>query len=304
MCPTFGVHYSTFDASKSGWTFKGGPSFTKHMERKAILNWCSRFGLLGILPHSALSISLPVTITSSTWNIARDGVEKEHVRMNGKWITRDRDAFTHAEMTRLVAEAKGLRTESTRGRCISKSGKHSNGNVTVLFKDEILPGLRGSVPLANLLPRFFPGSEENDEFACPRPLTGEFWQIYTERWGDFRLTLLAFLEALGPVPSHLESGNLTALERFLEPAGVSLGFDSEGRVQEQWVCPSLLSSFARMFLQDILEGSRILVCDSCGRPVVTSAYQGRYCSQQCGWRHRKRRARTQRDSGTEATHEA
>src|ERR1035437_5702689 len=97
-----------------------------------------------------------------------------------------------------------------------------------------------------------------------------------------------------PDAAHTSGDSTSRLVSFhylLGPVGVQFSFEGERRIQENWVCPSLLSSFGRMAFQDLSKGMLVLRCDCCGAPFATSSYQGRYCSKQCGYRLRKRRAR-------------
>jgi hypothetical protein len=121
-------------------------------------------------------------------------------------------------------------------------------------------------------------------------LSQKFWEIYSERQTDFLDGALCLLDMAQPVfgSSYVR---LRVAEGLLEPVGVSLSLDSEGNIQEQWSCPSLLSSFARMLLQDLSRGMKVLRCECCRGPFVTDNWRARYCSKACGWRHRKRRAR-------------
>ena len=160
------------------------------------------------------------------------------------------------------------------------------------FLDPDGPTLK-TVPVATILTTYFPDFKDaGDNFRCPLPLTRDFWRIYSERVDDFLQTAVTFLTAVEPISALHDIGSLSWLESFLAPIGVSLSFDSTNQIQEQWVCPSLLSSFGRMAVQDLSAGMRVLRCNCCGGPFVTSSYQARYCSPACGWRQRKRRTRT------------
>jgi hypothetical protein len=155
----------------------------------------------------------------------------------------------------------------------------------------------GSKPVAEVLTKFFPDCvNDGERFECPLPLTPQFWKLYSERVHDFLEIAIAFVGAVEPFLAHRDGASLSQLEWFLEPIGISLSSDSEHRVQEGWVCPSLLSSFSRMALQDTSAGRRIVRCGCCGKPFVTSGYQARYCSKACGWRHRQRKSRLQKSN--------
>jgi hypothetical protein len=263
-------------------------------EQTEVLHWCSRFGLLGVLPHTAVTIQLPLRFGPHVGKGLH--FEREHVRVNGRWIRRMIAVCTPevAERHRFLKKDVKLlwKNDPTLGRLVRKSDRNYRVPTVFFQKQRGLTADRDeSLPLAHILHRFFPEfQDEGYQFECPLPLTPEFWKIYSERVEDFIKHAVAFLTAVEPVLSRRPRTDLAPLECLIEPVGTSLSFASNGDVQEQWVCPSLLSSFARMALQDTWAGMRILRCDCCGKPFVTSRYQSLYCSEACGWRHRKRRA--------------
>jgi hypothetical protein len=268
-------------------------------EQRKILDWCSRFGLLGILPHNALTIELPLRFAPRVGKGLH--FEREHVRVNGKWLRSVRATCTPPVAKRFQFFADDIdllnNDDPVLGALLGENDEYYRvPKIAHFSKDQtgITPHFNGNMPIAQVLPRFFPDFEAaGDRFECPLPLTPKFWRIYSERTHDFLESAIAFLGAVEPLLTHRAGASPLHLEWFLEPIGVSLSSDSEHGVQERWVCPSLLSSFARMALQDISAGRRIALCDCCGSPFVTSGYQARYCSQPCGWKHRKRRARLQ-----------
>jgi hypothetical protein len=153
-----------------------------------------------------------------------------------------------------------------------------------------------TAPLDLMIARYFPGYQGGgSKFECPKPLTPEFWKIYSEPLDSFALYALMFTAAItDPIVDTAETDAdpmNPGLANFLGPIGISLESDERGNVIETWLCPSLLASFARMALQDQSSGGRVLRCECCGMPFVSNAYQAHYCSTKCGDRHRKRRAR-------------
>jgi hypothetical protein len=145
---------------------------------------------------------------------------------------------------------------------------------------------------------YFPGIPEEQRltFEYPEPLSDEFWHLYSEPVEHFLRYAVFLLGALRPepIPSYLES--------LVDPIGLSLEEDENGHVAERWRCPSLLSALAKMAIQDACGGFRILACESCGTPFVSSAYQARYCSQTCAWRHRKHRSRLRAPTQAESVY--
>ncbi len=270
-------------------------------EQDAILGWCSRFGLLGILPHCALSMQLPIRFSPRVGKGLL--VDRKYVRVSGKWIR----SFS-AILTQPVAEDAELSEELI----VVVSSREEPADLTkwpYLGPDDefyripgaaflsraepfFSPTFDANVSMADVLQQFFPDIEHSDDQSeCPLPLTSAFWSSYSERLGDFVASAMAFLEAVESVLSHRSTAEPFGLEWFLEPIGVSLRLGPDRDVKEQWVCPSLLSVFARMALYDASADRRIRRCDCCGQLFVTSRPASRYCSQQCGWRHRKRRSR-------------
>ena len=285
---------AVFDEAESRWRLNRTAESLEFSEQNKILDWCSRFGLLGIMPHSAISIQIPPRTSS------RSGQEqKQHIRVNGQWIDcDDKIGMDGGKLITLFDLADTFETLLSRVRL--RSGEvqdlpkveSPHPIPTMSFLDAGGSTLR-TVPVAAILPTYFPDfKDEGDRFECPLPLSRAFWKIYSERVDDFLQTAVTFLTAVEPISASHDIGSLSWLESFLAPIGVSLSFDSTNQIQEQWVCPSLLSSFGRMAVQDLSVGMRVLRCECCGGPFVTGSYQARYCSQTCGWRQRKRRTRT------------
>jgi hypothetical protein len=151
---------------------------------------------------------------------------------------------------------------------------------------------------ADFLKLYFPQCD-TDRFECPLPLTEEFWKRYCEPVREIvSIARTFFFVANNPHSSDA----LHHLQTFIQPAGVALSPGPDGRIEERWQCPSLLSSFGRMLLQDISAGKRMLLCECCQQAFVTDNYQSLYCSQRCGYKVRQRRLRA-KTSGTNLTKE-
>jgi hypothetical protein len=276
-------------------------------DERQILGWCRQFGLLGILPHVARIIDLPLRFSPHVGK----GLyfERQNVLVNGKWIRyisgnihRSCAPYLKKRTNSFEQDLDLLKAEdpvfgpfvSTRNRLY----KAPRVKYFVRAQTALAPQFC-DVPADQILPKFFPESNAfSHRFECPLPLTKEFWSIYAEPVPHFLENAMLLLEAVEPVLSHRDSASLAHLGWLLEPVGVILLRDSEGQVREQGACPSLLSAFARMALEDISEGRRLVACECCGTRFLTDSYRARYCSERCGWRHRKRRALTRPDNGT------
>lgn len=247
---------------------------------QSISEWCSEHGLLGILPHIAESVVMAARWVRHRGPSMRASAT-EHYRSNGKWSTRQVwcsffegvDLGTPV-MGALLPISPGYspRCPGARVRHIEKYGREDRGlSEETLFESWC---------------DFFPTVLEDRQatYEYPRPLTDEFWRLYAEPVEVFLRYALILKQAV--------KSELSTLETLLEPIGVALNHNCEGRAMEQWRCPSLLSAFAKMAIQDLAGGSSVLRCPSCGLPFGSSAYQAVYCSPQCAWRYRKHRARS------------
>jgi len=211
-----------------------------------ILGWCSRFGLIGILPQTALTIETPRI--NQSWPRARGKrtIPIKHTRMNGEWVSSfegpidrqlpDQIPWASFRPMKPISEMPILNLRDV--PYISDLLDRGNDIRCPL---PLSPQLESS-PVATILPIFFPDFEdEGDDFQCPLPLSPQFWRIYSERVDDFLDCAMAFLAAVEPVSTRRDTADLTKLRWFLEPTGISLSFDSERNVQEQWTSSVITS---------------------------------------------------------------
>jgi hypothetical protein len=152
--------------------------------------------------------------------------------------------------------------------------------------------------------RFFPAvnERERDSFEYPMPYSSEFCYRYAERVFDFCKAArfltgaTAHLGADPPLvsdPGLARQQALEAINLLRRPVTSVVDFDEEGDVKSSWEAPSLLATFAEMYVQDLLFGRPVLSCASCRVPFVSSAYQAKYCSLACRYRGQKRQLRQQ-----------
>jgi hypothetical protein len=262
---------------------------------RLILDWCSRFGLLGILPHTAIRIDLPVRYLAEVPSFIP--VVRTHTRTGGRWISNTRTGMIpRAILQKRVRLRKAAtnRADLQLGDFVPKSDPDDYREPTVVFDSQVgAPETTTEVfyplSLTSIVGRYFPEfSGDGEEFECPLPLSPDFWRQYRERVRDLSMCARGFFHAAGGPNSKPSPRDL---EVFITPAGLSLSRGSSDRIEQKWMCPSLLSVFGHMLIRDISAGKRILRCDCCGSPFVTDNYQARYCSRRCGFRLRQRRAR-------------
>ena len=84
-----------------------------------------------------------------------------------------------------------------------------------------------------------------------------------------------------------------AINLLRRPVTSVLEFDDTAKPVMCWESPSLLASFAEMYVQDLLFGRPAPTCSCCGVAFVSSAYQAQYCSLAFRYRGQKRRLRQQ-----------
>src|SRR5262249_12941422 len=152
-------------------------------------------------------------------------------------------------------------------------------------------------PFAARWARFFPdvSPSEREKYPYPKPLSEEFWTQYAEPVGDFLGAASMFRDLVSRLASGEGTGfgkdraaelarALSALHGLVAPVSPALAPVGDGHLQRRWVGPSLLSAFAMMLVEDLAGSFRVRLCEACETPMVSSAYQARYCS----WRCRKR----------------
>ena len=272
----------------------------------AVLDWCGRWGLLGLLSHKAVRIELAHELRGPDAGVPyaaydpdfvgqqRNGFEQtSYVRANGRW-------------SRHIAP--WLNTGPGSERHASEPG------VTMTWQDE------GSNPLevhdleVRIWP-YFPSvpPDRARSYQYPEPLSDEFWGDYAEPLTEFlvfaqrlalgvrQLSAKFLIENARRERRGLEFHHLPEwdLEMMIAPAAQALYLtDDQSKVEVRWRHPSLLSCFAQMAIQDVLGGTRVEICTGCQGVFTTTSYQAMYCSEKCAWRDRKKRARAERKEKT------
>jgi hypothetical protein len=280
-----------------------------------ILDWCSKFGLLGLLPHNLRRIQqTPRFVAGNERWVYRPEYERvgRHWQSCANWYPADPQADR-----RELCKQSPLPDPTEPGRQIPTDhpGYNSGGPAYdpphVYLNDPLTErhSQETRVPLTSLPPVFFPECRGGDpsRFDCPIPGTPEFARSYAEPLDCF-VREAVYLWSSGtsllsndPTPPP----NIEIFEKYLQPLTLGIERDPVRKLRECWFSPSLLCSFARMIVQDASEGLDLRHCDCCRAPYLTDRYQSRYCSrycsQACGWKHRKRRARASSADSMEAS---
>ena len=158
--------------------------------------------------------------------------------------------------------------------------------------------------LTELARLYFPSVlEESDPelFIYPVPLTPPFWYLYSETIDTFMHRASWLQNAVQEI-----AGSLSPRERETEEYDFLLGKEildfltssanniiergPDGDLRQAWLFPSLLSSYAMMIAEDLIDKRALHVCP-CGTPFLSKAYQVKYCSDRCRYRYQKREQR-------------
>jgi hypothetical protein len=159
--------------------------------------------------------------------------------------------------------------------------------------------------LAETWSRFFPSvpERERETFQYPLPYSSTFWELYSEPLIEFWRAAKLFagiVEHLGHRVAKPGGNAETALARQQALDMLNLWrkdvsqvvVDEEKGLCQEWVSPSLLVSFAEMFIQDLVAGAQGRYCECCGGWFISTAYQACYCSTACRLRQQKRNLRS------------
>lgn len=231
--------------------------------------WCALYGLLGVLPHRAVQ----VTLSPGT------GVQTRYTKIGAGWIATEQQI---TQQQRPIPP--GAILQPLRGA----------GLVTE--------------SLSATWSRFFPDvpNDQRETFPYPEPLTKEFWERYAEPVADFLSGMRALREfhlaislfqarstaarRLQKLQVAVSGGPHLTGEGLINGVGLALEWNRARHVHPKWVASSLLASLTTMMLQDLAHG-RALQCPGCGRAFVSGAYQARFCSERCRWVVQKREYR-------------
>lgn len=266
----------------------------------AILNWCSRFGLPGMLPHQIRGITL-----APRWRSVSEGDEiivpsqRHYVRTHHGWAGRIADV-----QPRTVVHS--FNRPELNGLAVPREVAPDAWERTRVLRQPLRSPEHTSESLRETWWKYFPDvpSDEAETYAYPIPLSEEFWRLYAEPYAEFLDGMQYLAEALWCLQQHhprdtsiaedarAVSRGVFMLETLLAPATITIVPKPDGRFAQEWICGSLLSAFALMALQDLTESRRVRECAAqCGRLFVSQHPAALYCSDACRWKMQKRASR-------------
>lgn len=255
---------------------------------RPLTEFCADHGLLGLLPHSLVAVTL-----HPTW----EEYPKERAEDKVFWAPRQwayhrvGGAAWGQRITFLPG--RGTRRKQRAGQPVPRDLWPPDWRPSSVQFVELRTGRLVSESPGTALARFFPkvpdGQEETYQY--PHPRTEEFCRAY----GEPLVSFLRGAEWLGEILRALRGkhapGGVRALNVLLSTVTPVVGEPDGSSSVLAWGAASLLGYFALMVAQDLLAGRRALVCDKCRHVFLASRYQTAYCSRTCRWAAQKRRQR-------------
>lgn len=298
---------------------KGHPASYDHQQltrpsaafQDAIAAWCGKHGLLGLALHRTRIVRLAARWEPSNPHSKEPGRQllptaREYVRRSHDWEQRNVSAFGGGR-TYLLDKHSHLQ-----GQLVKPDDLFFNSPDG--FAD-VLTDVRSfdsrQEPLGLTWARFFPNvpREQHGTYEYCQPLTTQFWQEYAEPLHDFIHAAFGLLDTVAGLASlkGLKKDRIAKLSQeetlryqrshYAMAALVApvspfpwMPDPVDGTISELWACPSLLTSFAKMALQD-LDARRVFRCEVCEKLAVSSALRASYCSVTCRNTAAKRRQR-------------
>jgi hypothetical protein len=272
---------------------KGHPNFQGTEQR--LLEWCNVHGLLGLLPHQTLSVTMPahwvVMGRRQTSDTCTFPAVDKYSRVGPYWAalsTGDANRFqrNENEVPGLPVPLDEYSDSMARPRAIMQ---------------EIDSHQIAERDIESSWGRFFPSIPRDDlsTYNYPMPMSRQFWLLYAEPVREFLqgcASLYRVVEALRRLDDEPASDEETAsmvktleiLPRLLAPVAPALVREDDGKLAIKWNCGSLLSAYAMMAVIDIAGGQVPCRCPVCGKYFTRSARRTVYCSERCRQTAQKR----------------
>ncbi len=262
-----------------------------------ITGWCSKHGLLGLLPHRVELVHLEPD---------PHGKQRGYLRGGGGW-----SEFPVSEPEVVVSTLGVHRLPGDEFGADREVFVPANAILQPTAAAFVRP-LHGGPPVRESLGdtwgRYFRGipAEQLESFSYPIPLSYDFWSLYQEPVADFVAAARALIDAVRLVGSA--PGEMTAafepMLRSVRPVIVNVRrHRGPGGPQQSWRSLSLFGSLAMMAVQDLVVGGggRVRRCEAeaCRATYVSFALKGatpsRWCSTRCRIRNAVRKYRASED---------
>ncbi len=291
-----------------------------------IADWCSQYGLLGLLPARARIVAL-----APRWYLDETlpPVDPHIVRRPDMTEEELATSVSFTRQDRLVPRQLIYRRSATGWLTYSIKSYQERDEAVIeggLVKKAYLPdnwpapyaileapfGVVGNVhkelrpwPLSEEWAGYFPSVQwgETETYPYPAPLSDAFWRLYGETVTDFYhaarlfrqvLENLAGTDVASEVPRETRVARCRRyLAEMVAGAQPTLAQTESGRLQQVFSEPSLLSTLGMMLLLDLDRYDRVRTCDLCTWPFVAHTSRDRFCEEKCRrtWQQGDRRAR-------------
>jgi hypothetical protein len=155
---------------------------------------------------------------------------------------------------------------------------------------------------------YFPSIPEStrETYDYPSPAMPGFWKLYCEPVEVFLSAAIAVAESIRaatPPPRAKKRRRNVNVGAFDEGIGMLNGLlgtvspsiyrTKRGVIEQRWVAPSLIATFAMMALQDAT-GHVVRLCAFCKLPFQKASVRAQFCSDTCRDAARKVRNRKRR----------
>lgn len=262
-----------------------------------ILQWCAGHGLLGLLPHRALSATMvarwsslmdnpTATMFASTYGFKKGDLlptVSMFYRTNTGW----NEYIYQSRPVKSPRSAK--RGEIVLDRYLSPDCPRPGVVLQDLGDFRII-----QEPITSSWSQYFP--EMPDWMPHPPLLSDDFWKIYGEPVHEFlggavmlSRAIKMLTKARGQDVREMSQEDQFEFDRAFKEFNALLSGVSPAvlapeprALKQSWTSKSLIGSLAMMALIDLTAGN-IYSCqnETCGRTFVTTAYQATYCSPRC-----------------------
>lgn len=284
--------------------------------KAAVVKWCNRYGLLGLITHHFISANLaprwlPLHMLGKQPKDRAPPLapeQKTFLQTPTGWvqIRRQPPPLMWAEGGKGLRDLRKDRRRaysddrSLRGKVVDAdripTGWPSPGAITATGQSE---PFRRIDPNRTVWADFFPDvpAEDVGTYNYPPPYTEAFWHQYGEPLHLFINAARDLSENLATLARLGNAKRLTNEERNQRDwamrdvsaicAGVLVLTATDTAYSHQWAGRSLLATLGLMAVQE-LSANRLRRCKVCGRLFSSEAYQVEYCSKRCRQRQQKR----------------
>jgi hypothetical protein len=280
---------------------------------RELLHWCAQNGLLGLLHHQLLQVTLPPAYTVP------------HERTDSR--VRPGEKLFYARQEYLRAEATGWwrsgywstapgSADARRGDPVPAARWSKRVHRPRGAYRRIIDGAISTEPLPGRWTRYF--RDLPVEKAVAVLDSEEGWRGYGEPLDDLVSAIAVLSFALRQIASRRTSGarraadltegefraynwHIRLVATMAWPATPAPYIDAHLNPRPRWSSPSLLGSLAMQTLLDLYGGYAAVVCKNCGTVFLSKAPQAKFCTTRCRFTYHKREWRRGQTAAWDAT---